>query len=102
MRYEVFGRERSRQKNFLQILTLFIERALLVCSRFMRSRKWKAIMGLLARRNPFHDKVRKKNVRTDAPTEHGDTKILGTVVELKARERLPLGLRVDTFVSAEK
>jgi HlyD family secretion protein len=40
----------------------------------------------------------KKNVRTDEPTEHVDTKILETVVELKAGERLPLGLRVDAFV----
>jgi len=40
----------------------------------------------------------KKNVRTDEPTEHVDTKILETVVELKAGERLPLGLRVDGFV----
>jgi len=40
----------------------------------------------------------KKNVRTDEPTEHVDTKILGTVVELKAGERLPLGLRVDSFI----
>lgn len=40
----------------------------------------------------------KKNVRTDEPTEHVDTKILETVVELKAGDRLPLGLRVDGFV----
>jgi len=46
-------------------------------------------MGLLARRNPFHDKVRKKNVRTDAPTEHGDTKILGTVV-YRRRSDMPI------------
>ncbi|HLK05034.1 MAG TPA: HlyD family efflux transporter periplasmic adaptor subunit [Candidatus Acidoferrum sp.] len=40
----------------------------------------------------------KKNVRTDEPSEHVDTKILETLVELKAGERLPLGLRVDSFV----
>ncbi len=40
----------------------------------------------------------KKNVRTDEPTEHVDTKILETLVELNAGERLPLGLRVDSFV----
>jgi len=40
----------------------------------------------------------KKNVRTDEPTEHVDTKILETLVELKAGELLPLGLRVDAFV----
>ena len=31
-------------------------------------------MGLLARRNLFH--VGKKNIRTDEPSEHVDTKIL--------------------------
>jgi len=41
----------------------------------------------------------KKNVRTDEPTEHVDTKILETAVELKAGERLPLGLRVDSFIA---
>lgn len=40
----------------------------------------------------------KKNVRTDEPTEHVDTKILETLVELMPGERLPLGLRVDSFV----
>ncbi len=40
----------------------------------------------------------KKNVRTDEPSEHVDTKILETLVELKSGERLPLGLRVDSFV----
>ena len=40
----------------------------------------------------------KKNVRTDEPTEHVDTKILETLVELNAGERLPLGLRVDSYV----
>ncbi len=42
----------------------------------------------------------KKNVRTDEPTEHVDTKILETLVELNAGERLPLGLRVDSYVFA--
>jgi HlyD family secretion protein len=44
----------------------------------------------------------KKSVRTDEPTEHVDTKILETVVELNGGERLPLGLRVDSFVVTEK
>jgi HlyD family secretion protein len=42
----------------------------------------------------------KKNVRTDEPTEHVDTKILETLVELNPGGRLPLGLRVDSFVVA--
>lgn len=40
----------------------------------------------------------KKNVRTDEPTEHVDTKILETLVELNAGEKPPLGLRVESYV----
>jgi len=40
----------------------------------------------------------RKNVRTDEPTEHVDTKILETLVELDPGQHLPLGLRVDSFV----
>lgn len=40
----------------------------------------------------------KKNVRTDEPSEHVDTKILETLVELDSGQFLPLGLRVDSFV----
>ena len=41
----------------------------------------------------------KKNVRTDEPSEHVDTKILETLVELDPGQPLPLGLRVDSFVA---
>jgi HlyD family secretion protein len=40
----------------------------------------------------------KKNIRTEEPTERVDTKILETLVELNAEERLPAGLRVDAFI----
>ncbi len=40
----------------------------------------------------------KKNIRTDEPSEHVDTKILETLVELDSGQRLPLGLRVDSFI----
>jgi len=40
----------------------------------------------------------KKNVRTDEPTEHVDTKILETLVQLDPGQTLPLGLRVDSYV----
>jgi len=40
----------------------------------------------------------KKNVRTDEPSEHVDSKILETLVELDPGQSLPLGLRVDSFV----
>src|SRR5713101_7465947 len=42
----------------------------------------------------------KKNVRTDEPSEHVDTKILETLVELEPGQQLPLGLRVDSFVES--
>src|SRR5216684_2433227 len=53
------------------------------------------------------DILGKKRIRTDEPSEHVDTKILETLVELDPGPRLPLGLRVDAFVetregSAEK
>lgn len=41
----------------------------------------------------------KKNIRTEEPTERVDTKILETLVELDAGQRLPPGLRVDAFIS---
>jgi len=41
----------------------------------------------------------KKNVRTDEPAEHVDTKILETLVELDPGQPLPLGLRVDTYIA---
>jgi HlyD family secretion protein len=40
----------------------------------------------------------KKNIRTEEPSEHVDTKILETLVELDDGESLPLGLRVDSYV----
>jgi len=43
----------------------------------------------------------KKNIRTDEPSEHVDTKILETLVELDAGQTLPLGLRVDAYVQRE-
>ena len=39
-----------------------------------------------------------KNVRTDAPTERVDRKILETLVELNPGEQLPMGLRVDAYI----
>lgn len=44
----------------------------------------------------------RKNFRTDAPTEKIDTKILEVLIELDANQKLPLGLRVDAFISTEK
>jgi HlyD family secretion protein len=39
-----------------------------------------------------------KNVRTDQPTERVDRKILETLVQLDQGAKLPVGLRVDTFI----
>jgi HlyD family secretion protein len=44
----------------------------------------------------------KKNVRTDEPSEHVDTKILETLVELDPGQALPLGLRVDGYVESKE
>ncbi len=41
----------------------------------------------------------KKNVRTDEPTERVDTKVLETLIQLDDGHELPLGLRVDAFIS---
>jgi HlyD family secretion protein len=39
-----------------------------------------------------------KNIYTDAPSEHVDTKILETLVELDGHPNLPDGLRVDSYI----
>lgn len=43
----------------------------------------------------------RKNVRTDEPTEKVDTKVLETLVELEDGHELPLGLRVQAFISRQ-
>jgi ABC exporter DevB family membrane fusion protein len=44
----------------------------------------------------------RKNVRTDEPTEHVDTKVLETLVELEDGHELPLGLRVQAFIEGTR
>lgn len=44
----------------------------------------------------------KKNIRTEEPTERVDTKILETLIELDANQRLPPGLRVDSFIVVDR
>jgi len=44
------------------------------------------------------EQLGRKNVRTDEPTEHVDTKILETLLELDGNVRLPMGLRVDAYI----
>ncbi len=43
-----------------------------------------------------------KNIRTDQPTERVDTKILETLVELDGAQQLPVGLRVDAYIVADR
>lgn len=40
----------------------------------------------------------RKNIRTDEPTERVDTKILETLIELEPGQKLPVGLRVDSYI----
>ena len=42
----------------------------------------------------------RKNLRTERPTEKVDTKILEVMLDLEPNQKLPLGLRVDAFISA--
>lgn len=42
----------------------------------------------------------RKTLRTDDPTERNDTKVLETLIELDAGVVLPVGLRVDAFLGA--
>jgi HlyD family secretion protein len=44
----------------------------------------------------------RKNIRTDEPTEHVDTKILETLIQLDESAALPVGLRVDSFIISAK
>lgn len=41
----------------------------------------------------------RKNIRTERPTEKVDTKILEVLLELDKGQNLPLGLRVDAFIT---
>ena len=41
----------------------------------------------------------RKNVRTENPTEKVDTKILEVLLDLEPSQKLPLGLRVDAFIT---
>jgi len=44
----------------------------------------------------------RKNVRTDEPTERVDMKILETLIQLDDKTELPIGLRVNSFITTEK
>ncbi|MEI9814710.1 MAG: efflux RND transporter periplasmic adaptor subunit [Acidobacteriota bacterium] len=42
----------------------------------------------------------RKNIRTDAPSERVDTKVLETLVDLEPGADLPIGLRVDAYIGS--
>ncbi len=44
----------------------------------------------------------RKNFKTERPTEKVDTKILEVLVELAPDQKLPLGLRVDAFITTNQ
>ncbi len=44
----------------------------------------------------------RKNIRTEEPTEKMDTRVLETLIELKADVRLPVGLRVDALIGDKR
>jgi len=48
------------------------------------------------------EQLGKKNVQTDEPAEHVDKKILETLVQLDAGQKLPVGLRVDGYIETPK
>lgn len=48
------------------------------------------------------EELGRKNIRTDEPTEHVDTKILETLVELDPGADLPVGLRVDGYILSSR
>lgn len=48
------------------------------------------------------EQLGRKNIRTDEPAERVDTKILETLVELDKGVQLPVGLRVDAFIVADR
>jgi len=67
------------------------QRAYVTADAFGKQKFWGHVVRVGQQLGP-------KNVRTDEPTEKVDTKILETLVELDAGEKLPDGLRVDAFI----
>ena len=71
------------------------QRAYVTAETYGTQRFWGRVMRV-------GDILGKKRIRTDEPSEHVDTKILETLVELDPGPRLPLGLRVDAFVETRE
>ena len=67
------------------------ERAYVTADAFTGQRFWGRVVRV-------GEQLGRKNLRTDEPTEHVDTKILETLVELDDGTQLPIGLRVDAFI----
>ncbi|HXP17943.1 MAG TPA: HlyD family efflux transporter periplasmic adaptor subunit [Terriglobales bacterium] len=70
------------------------QKAYVTADAFGKQKFWGHVVRLSEQLGP-------KNVRTDEPTERVDKKILETLVELDQGSQLPVGLRVDAFISGE-
>ena len=70
------------------------ERAYVTADAYGQKRFWGHVVRI-------GQELGRKNVRTDEPTERVDTKILETLIQLDEGTRLPIGLRVDSFILAE-
>jgi HlyD family secretion protein len=68
------------------------EKAYVTADAFGKQKFWGRVVRVGEQLGP-------KNVRTDEPTEKVDRKILETLVELDQGSQLPVGLRVDAFIS---
>jgi len=70
------------------------QKAYVTADAFGKQRFWGQVVRVGEQLGP-------KNVRTDEPTERVDKKILETLVELDHGAQLPVGLRVDAFITAD-
>jgi HlyD family secretion protein len=70
------------------------QKAYVTADAFGKQRFWGHVVRVGEQLGP-------KNVRTDEPTERVDKKILETLVELDHGAQLPVGLRVDAFITAD-
>ena len=70
------------------------QKAYVTADAFGKQRFWGHVVRVGEQLGP-------KNVRTDEPTERVDKKILETLVELDRGAPLPVGLRVDAFITTE-
>jgi HlyD family secretion protein len=81
------------------ISTLFDSRVVTLANDRVRPPTPSATVAFQVASSVWGGRSAAKNVRTDEPTEKVDTKVLETLVELEDGRELPLGLRVQAFIS---